>query len=197
MRGLMRLSPRLVLVLVLVATVAATVGLGSAASAAPSVRFERIAGYHVPGTPARYDRVGILRIVRPTARNVLVLNPGTSASAAYFAPLARSIVARSPSWQVWAVERRENLLEDQSMLDRVKRGRASVDQAFDYYLGWIRDPSVTKHVRLIPDSEVAFARRWGMNVEIQDLRRVVLRAERLGGRVVVGGHSLGGSITTA
>src|SRR3954469_646568 len=36
-----------------------------------------------------------------------------------------------------------------------------------------------------------------MNTEIQDLRRVVLRARRLGGKVVVGGHSLGGSITSA
>ena len=36
-----------------------------------------------------------------------------------------------------------------------------------------------------------------MRVEIEDLRRVVKRAERRGRRVVVGGHSLGGSITTA
>ena len=83
------------------------------------------------------------------------------------------------------------------MLDRVKRGRATGKQLFDYYLGWITDPSVKKHIRLIPDSEVAFARQWGMRVEIEDLRRVVRAAERRGGRVVVGGHSLGGSITTA
>ena len=36
-----------------------------------------------------------------------------------------------------------------------------------------------------------------MHVEIEDLRRVVKRAEKRGRRVVVGGHSLGGSITTA
>jgi hypothetical protein len=167
------------------------------ATAAPKARFERIAGVRAPGTPAHLDRVGILEIGRRSAKNVLVLNPGTSASAAYFAPLARSIVARARSWQVWAVERRENLLEDQSMLDRVKRGSASIDEAFDYYLGWLRDPSITHHVRLIPDAEVDFAKRWGMDVEIRDLRRVVLRAKRLGGKVVVGGHSLGGSITTA
>jgi len=98
---------------------------------------------------------------------------------------------------VWAVERRENLLEDQSMLDRAKAGQATADQAFDYYLGWLRDASITSHVRLIPDAEVGFARKWGMATEIGDLRRVVLRAKRLGGKVVVGGHSLGGTITTA
>jgi pimeloyl-ACP methyl ester carboxylesterase len=159
--------------------------------------FQRIAGAKSPGTPAKYDKVGVLKIGSPSARNVLVLNPGTSASAAYFAPLARSIVAKAPGWQVWAVERRENLLEDQSVFDRVKAGQATAKQVFDYYLGWIKDSSVTTHMRLIPDSEVGYAREWGMNTEIQDLRRVVVRAKRLGGKVVLGGHSLGGSITAA
>ena len=126
-----------------------------------------------------------------------MLNPGTSASAAYFAPLARSVVAKAKGWQVWAVERRENLLEDQSVADRAKAGKATPQQLFDNYLGWLQDSSITKHFQLIPDSSVAYAKQWGMNTEIQDLRRVVLRAERLGGKVVVGGHSLGGTITSA
>jgi hypothetical protein len=171
--------------------------LAASAPAAAKVSFQRIDGFKSPGTPARYDKVGILKIGAPNARNVLVLNPGTSASAAYFAPLAKSIVAKAPRWQVWAVERRENLLEDQSVFDRAKAGQATVREGFDYYLGWLKDSSITTHVRLIPDSEVGYARRWGMNTEIQDLRRVVRRAQRLGGKVVVGGHSLGGSITSA
>jgi pimeloyl-ACP methyl ester carboxylesterase len=36
-----------------------------------------------------------------------------------------------------------------------------------------------------------------MHVAVEDLHRVVQAAKRLGGRVVLGGHSLGGSITTA
>ncbi|HET6506080.1 MAG TPA: hypothetical protein VFG42_04785 [Baekduia sp.] len=167
----------------------------NAATAAP--RFERIAGYASPGTPAKYDKVGILKIGSAKAKNVLVLNPGTSASAAYFAPVAESLVAKDKDWQVWSVERRENLLEDHTMLDQAKAGKATPLQVFNYYLGWIKDPSIAQHVRLIPDSEVTFARGWGMNTEIQDLRRVVLRAKKLGGKVVVGGHSLGGTITTA
>lgn len=167
------------------------------ADAATKVGFQRIAGATSPGTPAKYDKVGILKIGSSKAKNVLVLNPGTSASAAYFAPLAKSLVSQAEDWQVWAVERRENLLEDHTMLNLAKAGKATPLQMFDYYLGWIKDPSVTSHVRLIPDSEVTFARGWGMNTEIQDLRRVVLRAKKLGGKVVVGGHSLGGTITTA
>ena len=50
---------------------------------------------------------------------------------------------------------------------------------------------------MIPDADVAYAKKWGMNTEIQDLRRVVKEAQQKGRRVVVGGHSLGGSITTA
>ena len=166
-------------------------------AATPAPRFERIAGFKSPGTPAKYDKVGILKIGSAKAKNVLVLNPGTSASAAYFAPLAESLVAKDPAWQVWSVERRENLLEDQSMIDQAKAGKATAKQVFDYYLGWIKDPSITPHVRLIQDSEVGYAKQWGMNTEIQDLRRVVVRAKKLGGKVVVGGHSLGGTITSA
>jgi pimeloyl-ACP methyl ester carboxylesterase len=180
-----------------VLSLASALVLAIAAPAGAKVSFQRIDGFKSPGTPAKYDKVGILKIGSPKARNVLVLNPGTSASAAYFAPLAKSIVAKAKNWQVWAVERRENLLEDQSMFDRAKAKTATPQQVFDYYLGWINNSSITSHVRLIPDSEVGYARQWGMNTEIQDLRRVVLRAQRLGGKVVVGGHSLGGSITSA
>jgi pimeloyl-ACP methyl ester carboxylesterase len=49
----------------------------------------------------------------------------------------------------------------------------------------------------VPDAAVPFARGWGMNVEIEDLHRVVRAAAQHGRRVVLGGHSLGGSITTA
>src|SRR3954471_5626837 len=171
--------------------------LGFAPAAGARTSFERIPGYKSPGTPAQYDKVGILKFGSAKAKNVLVLNPGTSASAAYFAPLARSIVAQAKGWQVWSVERRENLLEDQSVADRAKAGKATPKQLTDYYVGWVQDSSISPHFQLIPDSQVEFAKQWGMNTEIQDLRRVVLRAERLGGKVVVGGHSLGGSITTA
>jgi len=167
------------------------------ASAEPSVRFSRLEGSAVPGTPARYNQVGILEVGPRRAKNILVLNPGTSASAAYFQPLAKSIVARLNGWQVWAVERRENLLEDHSMLDRAKAGTATPRQLFDYYLGHLDDPNVSPHFRLIGDDEVGFAREWGMRAEVEDLRRVVRRAARRGGKVVLGGHSLGGSITTA
>jgi pimeloyl-ACP methyl ester carboxylesterase len=171
--------------------------LGLAAPAGAAVSFERIRGYDEPSTPAKYDRVGILKIGSPKARNVLVLAPGTSASAAFFAPFAKALVARRPGWQVWAIERRENLLEDHAMADRAKAGKATGRQLFDYYLGYLTDSSVTTHVKAVPDADVPFARQWGMRVAVEDIRRVVTRARARGGKVVLGGHSLGGTITTA
>jgi hypothetical protein len=179
-----------ILVLVLAPAVAPAEALGG-------VRFERLNGFDAPGTPVMFDKVGVLKVGPERAPNILVLNPGTSASAAYFAPLARTVVRKARGWQVWAVERRENLLEDHSMLNRAKRGTATPRQVFDYYLGWITDSSVTHHFQVIPDAGVAFAKRWGMRVEIGDLRRVVKEAQRVGRHVVVGGHSLGGTITSA
>jgi hypothetical protein len=165
--------------------------------ASADASFQRVQGFKSPGTPAKYNKVGILKFGPKKARNVLVLNPGTSASAAYFAPLARTVVKRAKGWQVWAVERRENLLEDHSVLNRLKAGKATPQQLFEYYLKFVTDSSITKHIRLIPDAKVGFARNWGMRTEIEDLNRVVRRAKRGGRTVVVGGHSLGGSITSA
>ena len=78
-----------------------------------------------------------------------------------------------------------------------KRREVTPQRLFEYYLGWLTDSSIQSHFQLIPDSEVAFARDWGMRVEIGDLRKVVLAAREQGESVVMAGHSLGGSITTA
>jgi hypothetical protein len=197
----------------MVALLATTAGTTTAASAARPVgargcpgraavercvQFSWMPGYDDPATPNALDRVGVLKVGSDTAHHVLVLNPGTSAGSGYFLPLARDIVHDTRgAWQVWSVERRENQLEDQSVLDRYKQGTATSQQLFDYYLGWLTDPNVTNHLQLIPDASVAFARGWGMNVEIEDLHRVVEAAHTRGRTVVLGGHSLGGSITTA
>jgi pimeloyl-ACP methyl ester carboxylesterase len=156
-----------------------------------------LASYAAPDTPAQYDKVGVLKVGPSSAKNVLVLEPGTSAGSAYFVPLAKWIVAKTPGWQVWSVERRENLLEDESELNHFKDGKATATQLFDYYLGYLKDPQITHHFQTIPNSTVEFAKNWGMNVAVQDLHTVIGAAQRLGGKVVLGGHSLGGSVVTA
>jgi pimeloyl-ACP methyl ester carboxylesterase len=190
-------SRRIALIVAAMALAFAVIAPAASASGSTS-RFSWIKGFDDPATPNNLDRVGVLKVGLPWARNILVLNPGTSSSSTYFKPLADDIVRLTHGrWQVWSVERRENQLEDHSLLNATKRGQATARQVFDYYLGWLVNPSITDHFDLIPDSDVAFGRGWGMNVEIEDLNRVVKEAGRFGRRVVLGGHSLGGSITTA
>jgi pimeloyl-ACP methyl ester carboxylesterase len=153
--------------------------------------------YAAPGTPAKYNVVGVLKIGPSSAKNVLVLEPGTSAAASYFVPLAKWIVSKASGWQVWAVQRRENLLEDQSELNLYKERKATATQLFDYYLGYLKNSSVTHHYQPVASSTVEFAKQWGMNVAVQDLHVVIGDAKKLGGKVVLGGHSLGGSVVTA
>ncbi len=171
------------------------IGLSGTATAATRVSW--MPGARPGGTPAQYDQVGVIKIGRPQARNVLVLEPGTSAGGAYFVPLAKWIVTRDRSWQVWSVERRQNRLEDQSALNLAKAGQINAAQLFDYYLGFLADAGITHHFQFIPDARVGFAKRWGMSVAVQDLHHVISAAKRLGGKVVLGGHSLGGSVVTA
>ncbi len=173
------------------------ISLAIAAPASAKLGVTWMKGYAAPGTPARYDKVGVIKVGARSARNVLVLEPGTSAGGGYFVPLAQWIVSRAPGWQVWSVERRENLLEDQSELNLAKEHKVSATQMFEYYLGYLSDSSITNHIRPVPDSAVPFARRWGLKVAIEDLHDVIGAARRLGGQVVLGGHSLGGSVVTA
>jgi pimeloyl-ACP methyl ester carboxylesterase len=170
----------------------------AAAGAAPAAaKVTWMAGYRAPGTPAKYNQVGVIKVGSPSARNVLVLVPGTSAAAAYFVPFAKWVVSTLPNWQVWAVERRENLLDDQSVLNLAKQGKASPTEVFDYYLGYLVNPRVKHHFVAVPNASVEFAKKWGMNVAVQDLHRVIEAARKLGGKVVLGGHSLGGAVVTA
>jgi len=174
----------------------ASVASASAAPASAALKLTWMPGYKSPGTPAKYDKVGVIKVGPSKAKNVLVLEPGTSAGAAYFVPLASWLVQTLPGWQVWSVERRENLLEDQSMVNKAKAGKASTQAVFNYYLGWLTNRSITHHFQPVQDANVPYAKGWGLKVAVEDLHGVIAKARKLGGKVVLGGHSLGGSVVT-
>ena len=153
-------------------------------------------GYVSPETPESLNKVGVIKVGQPSAKNVLVLEPGTSAAGAYFVPFAKWVAEALPTWQVWAVVRRESLLEDQSELNLAKEGKASTEEVFNYYLGWLTNPKIEHHL-MLPATSQAFAKKWGMKVAVEDLHRVIEAAHKQGGAVVLGGHSLGGSVVTA
>jgi hypothetical protein len=165
---------------------------------APAARADvfTVRGYHAAGTPQRYDRVQVRRFGSPHARKVLVLVPGTLAGAGDFTIVGRYLARHVRGLQVWAEMRREGVLEDSSMLRAGLAGRATVQQVFDYYLGWLANPAITPHYQPLDDARFGFAKRWGLKVAMEDLRRVVLRARDHGRRrVILGGHSLGGAET--
>jgi hypothetical protein len=166
----------------------ALLGLIVLLACAPAASAKTYPGFHAPGTPAKYDRVSTVVVGPASARNVLVLVPGTQAGAGYMLPFARDLVAARRGWQVWVVERRENRLEDHSRLS------ASPQAMFDYYLGWIGQQSPGPHFQ---PADAPYARGWGMRVAVEDLRVVIRAAARGGRHVVLGGHSLGATIAVA
>jgi pimeloyl-ACP methyl ester carboxylesterase len=106
-------------------------------------------------------------------------------------PLAQWLVKKVKGWQVWSVERRQNLFEDQALLTKAKAHKASARQVYNYYFG------AHPGFHPVPSSTVQFVKQWGTAVAVRDMHRVIEAARKLGGKVVLGGHSLGGSLVTA
>jgi hypothetical protein len=166
-------------------------------AAAPAAAAERTVTIPSPGPgPARFDRVEVTKIGPSRAGTVLVLMPGFQGGAGDFLLVGRDLVRRVDGIQVWAVERRSQPLEDTKVFDDARAGRVSVQRAFDYYLGWLADRTIQPHFEAPRDADLGFAREWGLTTALEDVRRVVLSARRQGKRVILGGHSLGASLTT-
>jgi pimeloyl-ACP methyl ester carboxylesterase len=168
--------------------------LAGPAAAAETVT--TIPGAPGPG-PSKYDKVFVTKFGPKSAKRVLVLVPGYYGGAGDFTLDAREIVKRVPGLQVWALDRRSQALEDTAGFADALAGRISLQQAFDYYLGWLSDPSIQPHFQPLDLTKFAFAKQWGLSLTLQDVRRVVLSARRQGKRVILGGHSLGASMTLA
>ena len=174
----------------------------SAALAAPAAAREvrtTVATPAAPG-PAELNRVWVDKFGPKKAKRVLVLMPGTSGGSADFTLTARYLVNRIKGLQVWSIDRRTAAFEDTAMFERALRGEASLQEMFDYYLGWLAGATPPDHYELFDTSTVPFARQWGMKVALNDARAVVRKARGKGKRkrqVILGGHSLGASLTAA
>jgi pimeloyl-ACP methyl ester carboxylesterase len=174
--------------LALAATVIAMV-----AGAGPANARETVATVPTPPAagPARFNQVTVHKFGPASAKRVLVLMPGTQGGAGDFTLDARYLVKRVPGLQVWAIDRRTQALEDTSMFAAAAAGRIPLQQAFDYYL-----KGGGFHFR--GANEDPYAREWGMGVALNDAHAVVQLARRHGRRqVILGGHSLGASLTAA
>lgn len=101
----------------------AALAIGAPAQAAKTVA---VKVGHAPGTPVRYDKVFVTKFGPPEARKVLVLIPGTNGGAGNFSLLGPELTRRVKGLQVWAIDRREQALEDTSLMERARSGEASV-----------------------------------------------------------------------
>lgn len=170
-----------------------------AAWAPPAGAVDKVVSFKSPGPgPQTFDRVYARQFGPRQAERVLVLMPGTLGGAGDFTLLARDLTKRVDSLQVWAIDRRSQPLEDTAMFERALAGEATLQEMFDYYLGWITNGgSPADHFDFVDPATVPFAREWGMEVALEDARRVVRAAGKDGREVLLGGHSLGASLTAA
>jgi pimeloyl-ACP methyl ester carboxylesterase len=185
----MRLHTRTLVVLAGTA-VALTVAI---AAAGPAMARERLVTVPTPAGPgsAELNHVTVHQFGPKSAKRVLVLMPGTQGGAGDFTLDARYLVKRVPGIQVWAIDRRTQALEDTATFASAEAGQIPLQQAFDYYLN-------LQGFHLRGANEDPYAREWGMAVALNDARAVVRRARAHGRRqVVLGGHSLGASLTVA
>ena len=154
-----------------------------------------IPGFVEPHTPEALNKALFVRYSLPKAGKasaVIVLMPGFLGGASNFDRLARNVVSLNPSLEVWAVDRRSNALEDKSVLDAAYTKRDPMS-AWRYH---VRDAGRAGGFKPLEPKELAFIGYWGLEVHLEDLRRVVQLARGFGQRVILGGHSLGAAMVS-
>ena len=185
---------RLYLALVLAAI--ALVFAIAASSAAGATRFERIDGDDPPQTPAELDQVGILQVGR-AGRERARDQPGDLGERGLLrTPLAGSSPPRPTAGRCgrWSGARTCS----RTIGRRPREGGQADDAGALRLLPRLpHEPEHHHHYKPIPDptSLLLASGACGSRSRTCDGRRA--GGESCGGKVVLGGHSLGGSITTA
>ena len=173
--------------------------VGALILAAPAAAIDKVVPIKSAGPgPAMFDHVNVHQVGPKKADRVLVLIPGTQGGAGNFTLLAEELTKRIEGLQVWSIDRRSQVLEETAMFRRTLAGEVTLQQMFDYYLGWITNGGTpADHFQFLDPATVPFAREWGMETALDDVRKVVKAAAQGGRRVILGGHSLGASLTAA
>jgi pimeloyl-ACP methyl ester carboxylesterase len=192
----LRSARRIVVGACAAAALLAVVPASGLAAAAVEERVVQVATPPAPG-PDQYNEVTVHEFGPKSADHVLVLMPGTSGGAGDFTLDGRWLAGHVDDLQVWAVDRRENAFEDTAVFEQGLAGQKSLQEVFDYYLGWITGATPPAHFQFLDASQYGFAREWGMGVALNDVHAVVKRARDQGAQVVLGGHSVGASLAIA
>jgi pimeloyl-ACP methyl ester carboxylesterase len=174
-------------------SIVVSLGIATGSQAAVAEKSFVVKTPHVEG-PAKYDKAFVTAYGSPRAKNVLILMPGTFGGAGDFTPAAEALVKKNRSLQVWALDRREQALEDTDMLQKGVEGKVSLQEVYDYYLGSTLNPTIDPKFSFLDVTEMGYATNWGMKTVLNDTRAVVNRARKSGKRVILGGHSVGASL---
>ena len=135
------------------------------------------------------------------AHAIIVAYPGFLGGAGTFDGLARAMVRQSAETgapvEVWAIDRRANLLEDLTGEDAAE-GAGDPERATRYYFNGADEDG--QHFSGFKDqADVDYMSEWGFTVHAEDLHRVIalVPKEARRDRVVLLGHSLGASFAEA
>ena len=176
--------------------------------------YAMIDGFNVPSTPPELDKIAFVRYWQdqarpgPWPRAILILVPGYFGGAEDFRYVGERLVTRVPSLQVWAVDRRNNLLENRCGMETAQTSGTPLP-ALGYYLGGVPLPGCPSHDDLDPaawngssaefeisqdEAEALGMIDWDLETSLHDLRLLIAHARRQYPRakIFLGGHSLGG-----
>ncbi len=159
--------------------------------------------------PAECDNINFLRFrLKESSGNpadadaVLVLMPGLLSGANAFEYLGRQMVymaktQRNVNLEVWATERRGNLLEDVTGLNAAEAA-GNTQAAIDYYYNGA-EVNGRKFTGFLGNNDVPYLSEFGLKLEMEDVYKIITTMlpdpEMRRRKLFVGGHSLGGPLT--
>ncbi|OFW55350.1 MAG: hypothetical protein A2Y75_10530 [Candidatus Solincola sediminis] len=143
---------------------------------------------------------------------MLVMLPGLLEGANGFEYLARQLIYQAKvkdqkNMEVWAIERRNNRLEDLSALtyieDAMSRGQMKMDEATDAFVSYYYEGKPLNGKTFagwFANQELPFLADFGLKLDTEDVFKVIQTlvpdpAVRKN-KVFVGGHSMGGMMTS-
>ncbi len=172
----------------------------------PIVVTSEVRTYPVPASPANPvtgetapPETQFVRVVRYFAENpwhqtraIVLAYPGAQLGAGSYRTLAETLIERSGgAIELWAYERRGNLLEDRTGVD-VALSTGDVDLAFAYY-GDGAELGGRTFAGVIAGDTPSFMSEWGLAQEVRDLKMVLdfIPEDRRRSNVILLGFSLG------
>ncbi len=171
-----------------------------ASAPAPAREYVDVPGADEPHTPDALNRGAAFRYFVPGApapSTILLLIPGLNSGPNTIDLLARELLtAHGAGLEIWIMAPRPTFLQDRRGMEAALAYQQP-DFALGYYYGSL---AIDGHTfSLLKGPEVPYMAYWGLDVHLRDIFAIVreIRARYPNGRVVLGGHSLGGVLAAA